>query len=66
MMNDSMTPFGIQVPNSCELAKLTDSSVDLPTFGGRLDARWEPGARITSVGGPAHFAMFLNLKSVSL
>ena len=59
MTNDSMTPFGIQVPDSCELAKLTDSSVDLPTFGGRLDARWEPGARITSVGGLAHFAMSL-------
>ena len=41
------------------LAKLTDSSVDLPIFGGRLDVRWEPGARITSVGGLAHFAMFL-------
>lgn len=58
-MNDSMTPFGIQVPNSRELAKLTDSSVDLPTFGGRLDVRWEPVARITSVGGLAYFAMFL-------
>jgi len=58
-MNDSTPQFGLQVPDFHELAKLTDSSVELPTFGGRLDVRWEPGARVTSVGGLAYFAMFL-------
>jgi len=58
-MNDSTTPLWMQVPETSELVRRFGSAVDIPAFGGRLEVNWVPGARITSVGGLAHFAMFL-------
>ena len=46
-------------PETAELVKRFGGAVDIPAFGGRLEVNLAPSARVTSVGGLAHFAMFL-------
>ena len=58
-MDNNTTTHWVQVPDATELVRRFGSAVDIPAFGGRLDVKWNPGARITSVGGLAYFAMFL-------
>ena len=58
-MNDTTAPLWLQVPEPSELVRRFGGAVDIPAFGGRLEVNWAPGAKVTSAGGLAHFAMFL-------
>ena len=51
---------GCKCRKPSDLVKAFGSAVDVPTFGGRLEVNWTPGARVTSVGGLVYFATFLN------
>ena len=61
-MSLTIVPRGLvkgQAENAFFLGPAVGSAVDIPAFGGRLEVNWAPGAKVTSAGGLAHFAMFL-------
>jgi hypothetical protein len=60
-MNNNIQPHYFQVPETSELIKQFGRAVDIPAFGGRLEVNWTPGARVTSSGGLAYFAIFLKV-----
>lgn len=55
-MNSTTAPVWCKVP-SFGISK--DAQIDIPSYGGRLDVKWDPGTKVTPSGGLAYLAVFL-------
>lgn len=60
-MNDTISApmTGAPAPETA-----TTPAIDIPAYGGRMEVRWDPGAKATPSGGLAHFAFYLKLSGL--